>query len=235
MKKIRFRRSLSERLVRRFFYKYYARNLFYELQLRARCSSADYVEQHMQDAVIFWRLDEILKYCVARAPAEGLMLEFGVAGGKTINLIAAAAPDREIHGFDSFEGLPEDWAGHLETRGSFGKQGKLPRVRDNVRLHKGWFTETLPRFKQEYPGPVALLHIDCDLYSSTREVLWGLADRLQTGTVIEFDEYFNYPNWQQHEYKAWQEFVHEFGISYRYIALTAADGRVAVVITGKDR
>ena len=231
MKLFRSARSLTERLVRRVFYKYYARNLFYELQLRARSSSADYVEQHMADAVIFWSLAEILSYCVQRAPATGLLLEFGVATGKSINLIAAAAGEREVHGFDSFEGLPEDWHGHVETRGSFSRAGRMPQVRANVRLHRGWFRDTLKEFKQAYPGPVAFLHIDCDLYSSTREVLEELADRLQPGTVIEFDEYFNYPNWRQHEFRAWQEFVRSRGIAYRYLAMTAADGRVALVIT----
>ena len=233
MKLFKTGKSLTERLVRRVFYKYYARNLFYELQLRARSSSADYVEKHMADAVIFWRLDEILNYCVRQAPAEGLLLEFGVASGKSINTIAAAARGRTVHGFDSFEGLPEDWSGHVETRGSFSRKGELPKVRSNVRVHKGWFNDTLKKFREECPGPVAFLHIDCDLYSSTREVLQGLADRLRVGTVIEFDEYFNYPNWRQHEFRAWQEFVRDHGIEYRYLAMTVSDGRVAVVITKK--
>ena len=228
-------KSLTERLVRRVFYKYYARNLFYELQLRARSSSADYVEKHMADAVVFWRLDEILAYCVRRAPAEGLLLEFGVAAGKSINIIAAAAHGREVYGFDSFEGLPENWSGHVETQGSFSRKGQLPQVLPQVRLYKGWFRETLEQFKAQQSGPVAFLHIDCDLYSSTREVLQGLADRLIIGTVIEFDEYFNYPNWQQHEFRAWQEFVREHGIQYRYLAMSASDGRVAVMITGKNQ
>lgn len=224
---------MLERLFRRFFYKYYARNLLYELQLRARKSSADYVETHMQDAVIFWSLREILEYCVDRAPENGLIMEFGVAGGKTTNTIAAAAGDRKVYGFDSFEGLPEDWSGHVEQKGSFSRRGELPDVLPNVELHKGWFTDTIPAFMGRHPETVAFLHIDCDLYQSTRDVLWLLADRLVPGTVIEFDEYFNYPNWQQHEYRAWQEFVREFNIEYRYLAMTASDGRVSVQITGK--
>jgi Predicted O-methyltransferase len=234
MKIFKSKKSFTERLVRRIFYKYYARNLFYELQLRARSSSADYAGQHMTDAVIFWRQEEILEYCVRQAPTEGLILEFGVAAGKSINIIASAARGREVHGFDSFEGLPEDWTGHLETRGSFSRKGRLPKVLPNVRLHQGWFKETLGKFKSSQNGPVAFLHIDCDLYSSTRDVLHGLADRLTAGAVIVFDEYFNYPGWQQHEFRAWQEFVRESGLRYRYLAMTASDGRVAVVITGKN-
>ena len=186
----------------------------------------------MANVVIFWRLEDILEYCIKQAPGEGLILEFGVATGKTINIIAATATGRDVHGFDSFEGLPEDWSGHVETQGSFSRKGQLPKVRQNVKLYKGWFSATIDKFKALHSGPVAFLHIDCDLYSSTREVLQGLKDRLIIGTVIEFDEYFNYPNWQQHEYRAWQEFVRNYGIQYRYLAMTAADGRVAIVITG---
>lgn len=225
------KRSLTERLVRKFFYKYYARNLFYELQLRARKSSADYVEKNMPNVVIFWQLKEILQYCLRESPTSGLILEFGVAGGKSINIIADCVKDRVVHGFDSFEGLPEDWTGHMETRGSFDRKGRLPKVQSNVTLYKGWFSNTLNEFMSTHSESVAFLHIDCDLYSSTREVLWQLADRLVVGTVIEFDEYFNYHGWQQHEYRAWQEFVKEFGIEYSYIAITASDGRVAVKIT----
>ena len=231
MKFFKSKRSLTERLVRRVFYKFYARNLLYELQLRARKSSADYVEAHIQDAVIFWNLKDILIFCMDRAPKEGLILEFGVATGNTTNIIANTAKPRTVHGFDSFEGLPEDWSGHVETRGAFSRNGALPKVLENVRLYKGWFSESLPEFLKNNTGLVAFLHIDCDLYSSTRDVLQLLKDRLQTGTIIEFDEYFNYPNWQQHEYKAWQEFVTENNIQYRYIAMTAHDGKVAVEIT----
>lgn len=237
MKKRRGKRSFSERLVRRFFYKYYARNLLYELQLRARRTSADYVEARMQDAIIFSSLREILEFCVERASAEGLILEFGVAGGGSINIIAEASAGRTVHGFDSFEGLPLDWAGHVEKRGSFSQSGRPPRVRPNVRLHTGWFSETIPPFKQQHGESIAFLHVDCDLYQSTRDVLWHLSDRITRGTIIEFDEYFNYPNWQQHEFRAWQEFVMQFSVKYRYLAMTAADGRVAVEVTavGGDR
>jgi len=119
MKFFKSKRSLTERLVRRIFYKYYARNLLYELQLRARKSSADCVEAHMQNAVIFWKLKDILIFCMDRTPKEGLIIEFGVATGSTTNIIANVAKPRTVHGFDSFEGLPEDWSAHVETRGAF--------------------------------------------------------------------------------------------------------------------
>ncbi|MDO9128006.1 TylF/MycF/NovP-related O-methyltransferase [Parvibaculum sp.] len=222
------KKSFSERLVRRFYYKYFARNILYELQMRARSQSADYAEAHMADAIIFEDATKMLKYCVKNAP-KGAVLEFGVADGGSIAEIASVYKGT-VHGFDSFEGLPEDWSGHTEAAGTFDRGGTLPKVPKNVELHKGWFSDTIPVWKAAHPDPVGFLHMDCDIYSSTRDVLALMKDRLRPGTIIKFDEYFNYPNWQKHEFRAWKEFVAEHGVEYRYIAFTALHGRVAVEI-----
>lgn len=228
------KRRLTDRLVRRVYYKYFARNLLYELQIRARDRSADYVESRMGAAVILERHGDVLRYAAEHAPKEGLCLEFGVATGNTLTILAEALarsqPGREVHGFDSFEGLPEDWAGHVERRGAF-RRADLPKVPANAKLHVGLFDQTLPGFVDANPGPVALIHMDCDLYSSTKTVLDALADRIGPGTVILFDEYFNYPNWEQHEFRAWQEFVTARGLSYEYLAFGANEGRVVVRVT----
>ena len=218
------------RLIRRIYYKYYASNLMFELQLRARAESADYVQAHMVEAGLFEDRDAFLCDCLARAPA-GAIMEFGVAAGRSITVLAKAARGRTVEGFDSFEGLPEDWTGHRERRGAFSQKGVLPKVPANVRLHKGWFKDTIGVWLAANPEKIGFIHVDCDIYSSTREVLWSLRDRLQIGTVIAFDEYFNYPNWRQHEARALKEFVANFGITYRYIAFTAHDGAVAIEIT----
>lgn len=224
--------GLIQRLVRRVYYKYYARNLLFELQVRARADSADYVEAHMTDALVFEDGDAFLRDCLARAPA-GAVLEFGVANGRSITVLAEALGQGQIvHGFDSFEGLPEDWSGHVERRGAFGRRGSLPKVPANVRLYKGWFKDSIGPWLAANPGPVSFIHVDCDIYSSTRDVLWSLRERLQVGSIVVFDEYFNYPNWRQHEARALKEFVAEFGVGYRYIAFTARNGAVAIEITG---
>ena len=57
-----------------------------------------------------------------------------------------------------------------------------------------------------------------DLYSSTRTIFKLLGERFVAGTVILFDEYFNYPNWERHEFKAFQELVTERRIKYTYLA-----------------
>jgi hypothetical protein len=225
---------LLQRLLRRLVYKYYARNLLYELQLRARADSADYVEAHMTQAILFEGHDAFLRHCLAHAPT-GEALEFGVAGGRSITVLANAAAPRLVHGFDSFEGLPEDWSGHMERRGAFSQKGLLPKVPSNVRLHPGWFSDSLPAWLAQNSGPVSFVHVDCDIYSSTRDVLWGLRERLVVGAVIVFDEYFNYPNWRHHEARALKEFVEAFEIAYRYIAYTARDGAVAIEVTALGR
>ena len=218
---------LGERLVRRFYLKYFARNLLYELQMRARASSADYIQEHMADAMLFPNRKALFADCVARVPSDGLMLEFGVEKGVSTRQLAALTP-RTIHGFVSFEGLPEDWSGTEERRGKFSTAGRAPQVPGNVTLHTGWFEDTLPPFKEHHQGPITFVHMDCDLYASARTVLWGLGDRFVPGTIIIFDEYFNYPNWQQHEFRAFQEFVKAFAVKYRYLGFSIKNGHVAV-------
>lgn len=159
----------------------------------------------------------------------GLWMEFGVFGGVTVNLISGMTSG-VVHGFDSFHGLPEDW--HIGTKpGSpansrtivkqtFDLQGVMPAVRPNVKLHKGWFNETLPVFLQtlppvgEFGSVVSLLHIDCDLYASAATVLETLAQRIVPGTIIVFDELVNFPEYRNHELRALYEFAEKHGRTF---------------------
>ncbi len=192
-------------------------------------TSAEYVEQHMLTAPVFEKRRHLLDLCLSRISLEGSYLEFGCGHeANSINYLAERI-DTTIHGFDSFEGLPEAWFGEL-GKGSLSTSGRLPDVRDNVVLHQGWFDETAPSFAASHPEPVAFLHVDCDLYSSTKTIFDALGDQITTGTVIQFDEYFNYPGWQMHEYRAFQEFVAARGITYEYLGFTRRFA-VAVQIT----
>jgi tetratricopeptide (TPR) repeat protein len=168
----------------------------------------------------------LLRYALEQAPETGLVLEFGVFTGRSINIIAEAT-EANIHGFDSFEGLPEAWI-EGEGAGSYDSGGALPQVRPNVQLHVGQFDQSLPPFVREHPGPARFVHIDCDLYSSTRTVLDGLDGRLVPGTVLVFDEYFAYPGWREHEYKAFQELVDRTGRPYEYLAFGVFTRQAAV-------
>ena len=152
-------------------------------------------------------------------PTTGLILEFGVFSGNSVRSIASRFPERPVFGFDSFEGLPEDW-GRPDMEFPVGafRVGGLPAVPGNVTLVPGWFSDTLPAFVAEHASDtVALLHIDCDLYSSTKTVLDTLAPLLVSGTVVVFDELFNYPTYEKHELLALKEFVASTGFGLEWI------------------
>lgn len=219
-----------DRLFRRVVFKLYARNLLIDLQLEAKRESVAYIKQRMQHCRIYPTRFDLLQSAMKAAPASGLVLEFGVYKGESLKAIAKWRPG-EVHGFDSFEGLPEDWSGTGEGRGKFDLKGRLPRLPANVRLHPGWFERSLPGFLESHAEPLAFAHIDCDIYSSTQTVLALIGPRLQAGSILVFDEYFNYPNWQAHEFKAFQEFVELRGVAYDYRGFTARGGTVMVEVT----
>ena len=203
-----------------------AKNLERERQRRALSSSADLIESSFGKATMIRSQQGLLNYALKEVDAKrsGLYLEFGVYQGSTINLIASST-DSKVHGFDSFEGLPENWREDF-PKGAF-KVAALPAVRQNVVLHKGWFSDTLPEFLKQHTEVVSFLHVDCDLYSSTQTVFSALEDRLTPGTVIVFDEYFNYVGWQEGEYKAFMEFT-AAGRSFEYLAYNCRSEQVAV-------
>ncbi|HYA79090.1 MAG TPA: class I SAM-dependent methyltransferase [Candidatus Nitrosopolaris sp.] len=202
-----------------------------ELQRRARSETADYLSQYLTqvDSVDshLTLLSRALK-CVENK--GGLYLEFGVFSGQTINYIARQV-DQPVYGFDSFDGLPERWRDGLDT-GHFQMQA-LPKVRKNVTLVKGWFDKTLPDFLEKHSGDVAFVHIDCDLYSSTNTVFTCLAPRIKPGTVMVFDEYFNYPGWKDGEFKAFQEFADREELRFEYLSYNCKGEQVGLKVTGK--
>lgn len=197
------------------------------LKERARRETLDFITETMPDALAFDTPRELMRHALSRVTVDGLWAEFGVNEGGTITYIAKQKPGHVIHGFDSFEGLPEDWSGNAMAAGFFNRKGQLPKVPSNVKLHPGWFDATAPKFASEHQGPVAFLHVDCDLYSSTATVFAALGSRIVPGSVIMFDEYFNYPNWKAHEHKAFTEYQALSGRTFKYIGYSIQ--QVAVI------
>jgi len=224
--KVHWLRRLYWRLVR----SNYAKDIYLDLQIESKRESAHYVKTHMSSAIVCSNRDDLHRIALDKVTVTGLLLEMGVKSGGSIRKLAAMTTNI-VHGFDSFEGLPEDWGGTPMRKGKFSTNGRIPKVPANVRLHPGWFADSLPQFIERHNGPIAFMHVDCDLYSSTKTVLDSLTDKIVVGTVIVFDEYFNYPNWQQHEFLAFQEFVKTRGIKYEYLGFTAQAGSVALRIT----
>ena len=145
-------------------------------------------------------------------------LEFGVAGGTSFAWWVKANhhPDSRFFGFDTFEGLPEDW--HFFKKGAFSFD--IPFLEDpRGTFIKGLFQDTVYIFLDKYrqsidtPEAVRVLHLDADLYSSTLFALTMMAPFLRNGDILLFDE-FNIPN---HEFAAWSDFVKSYYIKYEVI------------------
>ncbi len=150
----------------------------------------------------------------------GLLLEFGVYTGTSINFTASKTT-ATVYGFDSFEGLPENWGRTdiLFNKGAFSLNGNLPPVLPNVRLIKGWFDQSLPTFLKDHTGPITYLHIDCDIYSSTKTIFDLTKTQIAPGCIIVFDELINYPGFEDHEWKAWWELINSSGITFEWIGM----------------
>ncbi len=116
------------------------------------------------------------------------LVEFGVYTGDSLGKIKAWADDTyNVYGFDSFIGLPEDWPGTVCHAGFFSTNGVIPDV-PGTTIYPGWFKDTLPDYIK-VAKPIGLLHLDCDLYSSTKDVLFSINDFIVIGTIIVCDEW----------------------------------------------
>ena len=136
-----------------------------------------------------------------------------------------------IVGFDSFEGIQEDWRVGAPKYTFKIKNGELPPLLANVDIYKGYFEETLPTFVKDSNGmPISFIHADCDLYSSTKTIFSILKNQIVPGTIILFDEYFNYDGWEQHEHKAFREFIEETNLNFTYLAYNQYHEQVLVRI-----
>lgn len=193
--------------------------------------SVDYIRSHAQGSVLVDTQKDLLLIALGEVKTEGLYLEFGVNRGESIRFIAAKTGSH-VHGFDSFVGLPEHGGGTSWTKGQFDQKGQLPTVPANVTLYKGWFNETLPAFLAQHKNAAAFVHIDCDLYTSTKIVLDQISERVVAGTIIVFDEYLNVLGWRDHEYKAFQEFVASRKIDYEYIGFARQQAAIRVNAVG---
>lgn len=148
-----------------------------------------------------------------------LYLEFGVYQGASLRAWSDLLknPQSQLHGFDSFEGLPEEWNAR-NPKGTFDLKGALPQFTDpRVALHPGWFDQTLPAFVlPEHERLV--VHVDADRYSSTKQVLEHLQSAVRPGTVVVFDEFLD----RQHEWRAFDEFLaaHE-EMKFTFLGATA--------------
>jgi O-methyltransferase len=145
-------------------------------------------------------------------------LEFGVANGGSFKwwLQHNKNSASRFYGFDTFEGLPEDWG--VFDKGDMAYN--VPALEDaRGKFYKGLFQDTLNNFLKENESHLTqdtpkIIHMDADLYSATAFALSQLYPYLKKGDLILFDEF----NVAMHEFKAYDEFVKNFYIKLRPVA-----------------
>ena len=154
-----------------------------------------------------------------RFPSRKSVLEFGVYKGGMINYQARKFPDLHFTGFDSFQGLQEQWSGMAPEK-TFDLGGKLPKLRGNVTLIKGWFAESGSRWKADNPASETplLVHVDCDTYAATVDVLQFCADYVEHGLILHFDDYFGFPDWREGGFKALKQISEQNRWQLTYLA-----------------
>ena len=164
-------------------------------------------------------------------------LEFGVYKGDSITYISQFNTNKltAIYGFDSFEGLPEIWRGGYGPE-VFNLNGNIPEVPNNVKLIKGWFSDTLPLFvekhfsldknNEKYKNKITFINIDSDIYSSAKCILETLKYYIANGCIINFDEMVNYDGYSNEngELRAWYKFINENNVDYDWIGMNGTVG-----------
>jgi hypothetical protein len=144
-------------------------------------------------------------------------LEFGVFQGNSIRQWAALNSHKgsRFFGFDSFEGLPEDWRTG-QGKGHFNVQGAIPQINDpRVKFIKGWFENTIPPFARDFtPRNRLILHVDADLYASAMLGLVHFAPYMANGTLLIFDEFYD----RENEFKALMDWQKIYKKNFRIVA-----------------
>ena len=195
-----------------------------------------------------------IKYCIKNFKIlDGLCLEFGTYKGERIKQIATCVQKkyhyipnhhkhRIVYGFDSFEGLSEEWTEPetnklIKNKKAFNLNGKLPNINKkgyfpNVCLVKGYFEDSIPKFlSKNNLDQIALLHVDCDLKSSTIDIFENISHLIKVGTLILFDDFHNVgcTQWWD-EYYVFETYAKKYNWKYKIVACVIDGGQTAVVI-----
>jgi hypothetical protein len=167
--------------------------------------------RHWHDRYDLFR--EALRHVKGEAP---LYLEFGVYKGDTLTWWCEnlPTPGARFVGFDSFEGLPEDWHQHAKA-GMFAVDTIPEPPESRASYVVGWFDDTVPNFELP-PHDQLIVNIDSDLYSSAALVLTAMEPFLVPGTLIYFDELGDV----NHELRAWREFLERTSLKIEALGMS---------------
>lgn len=210
------------------------------VEAHTRDNSAIFILNNLRNAMLFETREELWAHCCQISEsqpsetgldAKAVILEFGVWQGESLRYFANRFSELSLFGFDSFEGLSENWTGTRLSKGFFDLNGKLPEVPDNVTLIKGWFSDTLSDWLNQNSVDdisIRIVHLDADTYEPTFFVLKCLGKRLSKGTIVIFDEFLGYPNWENHEYRALLDFTNFENLDYSYIGFTNRQAAILI-------
>lgn len=158
--------------------------------------------------------------------------EFGVWNGDSFKKIVSLNnhPGSRFYGFDTFEGLPEQWQ-NVDS-GGYSAAGKIPSIDDpRTKFIKGLYQHTFQTFLKEYNGTgIKVVNLDSDLYSSNLFVLSSIYSILNVGDYIIFDE-FGYKF--AHEYRAFENFCSAFYPGLKLISIAGAFEQAAFKVIEK--
>ena len=194
--------------------------------LDERKKSYEYFKKYFDKSMLFESREKIQNFSVNKAcenfsNENYLFLEFGVFNGDSITRISNILKkyNKQIYGFDSFEGLSEDWKGFSEPKGTFTRNGKVPELsNDNIKIIKGDIKKTLKNFLNKNSQKIAFVHIDTDTYETAKYILENIKPRLVKNSIILFDELYNFYGWREGEFKALLEVFSDN--EFNYIAFT---------------
>lgn len=211
--------------------KYHAKDFNSFLQKKAHEKTYELLNDELSSSLIFENKYEFWDFCLDEAINnknlkidKNLILEFGVGAGNSINYFANKISKHNliIYGFDTFFGNPEIWPGSNNTIGSSTQFGKIPtNLKKNVIIVKGKIEDTLLEFQKKHIQKIGIIHIDVNIYSTTKYILEKTKDKMQSGSIIIFDELVNYHFWWKNgEFKALKEVFSDD--EYEFIAFDNA-------------
>lgn len=140
------------------------------------------------------RLENLVRAQGRVTGVPGDIAELGVYRGGSAKVLAEMWPDRMLHLFDTFEGLPCDEVSDMDPegyvrKGMFGANEQ--EVRNflgfcNVAFHVGLFPETTVGLNDLH---FCFVHVDCDLHEAAKDAIKWFWPRMNRGGIMFFDDY----------------------------------------------
>ncbi len=164
---------------------------------------------------------KMFDYICSLLPEKSNFYEFGTWTGGSLRYFLNKRPDLNSYSFDTFEGLPFDWKGSSEVKGTFNLYGKAKHLPKSTTVVKGLFSETMPIFFGNHIiDKFVFIHIDCDIYESTTEIFALFPWNKINEAHILFDEFHGYIGWEYGEKKAFDEWLSESDFKVEYLAFS---------------